>query len=417
MHAADIGPVPADQRTQTPFDLFVIFAGANIVATTMQVGAGLAGMTLPASLAVIAIGAVAGSLLVASLAPIGPRLGVPSVVAARAALGRRGGGLVAAVLFLTNFAWIAVNNVIAASVAAQIWGGAGSRTWWIAGLGLLATAIVAGGPQAVRLADRIVVPVLVLVGAAVTWGVCRTPLGAVTPPAAEPLPWARGLDIVIGYQVSWILMFADYSRYTRSARGSFVAVWAALAATSLWLMPLGFAAARAAGSTDPGLMLGAINIGWWGAALMVFATLTTNFVNIYLSGLAWRSVFPRTGGQSAVWAIGAIGTALAVTGGAALDRYVDFMLVLGGLLVPVGGVLLAHYFVSRQPVRVEDLYDATGPYARTLGFSVPGIVAWAAGSAAFALGGAAGGSTIPALAVSVGVYLIGLRATGGDRAR
>jgi purine-cytosine permease-like protein len=34
------------------------------------------------------------------------------------------------------------------------------------------------------------------------------------------MTWSRGLDVVIGYQVSWILMFADYSRYTRSARGS-----------------------------------------------------------------------------------------------------------------------------------------------------------------------------------------------------
>lgn len=412
MQAADIGPVPADQRTQTPFDLFVIFAGANIVATTMQVGAGLAdGVSLPSALAIIAVGAVFGSLLVASLAPIGPRLGVPSIVAARAALGIRGGGLVAAVLFLTNFAWIAVNNVIAASVAAQIWGGAASLNAWIVALGLLSTAIVAGGPQAVKVADRVVVPIMILVGAAVTWGVWRTPVAAAPAAAGASLPWARGLDIVIGYQVSWILMFADYSRYTKSARGSFLAVWVALAATSLWLMPLGFAAARAAGSTDPGLMLTAVSVGWWGAALMVFATLTTNFVNIYLSGLAWRSVFPGTSGQRTVWSIGAVGVALAIAGGAALDRYVDLMLVLGGLLVPVGGVLLAHFFVTREAVAVADLYDARGPYARTWGFSVPGLLGWAAGSAAFVVGGSQGGGTVPALAASMGVYLIGRRIT------
>ena len=55
----------------------------------------------------------------AALAVVGPRLGVPSVIAARAALGMRGAGLVAALLYVTNFAWIAVNNVIAASVGAQ----------------------------------------------------------------------------------------------------------------------------------------------------------------------------------------------------------------------------------------------------------------------------------------------------------
>ena len=53
--------------------------------------------------------------------------------------------------------------------------------------------------------------------------------------AAAPqraLSWWRGLDVVIGYQVSWILMFADYSRYTRSVRGSGIAIFLGLAITS-----------------------------------------------------------------------------------------------------------------------------------------------------------------------------------------
>jgi purine-cytosine permease-like protein len=33
--------------------------------------------------------------------------------------------------------------------------------------------------------------------------------------AAGALDWLRGFDVVVGYQASWILMFADYSRYTR----------------------------------------------------------------------------------------------------------------------------------------------------------------------------------------------------------
>nr|HPK72988.1 cytosine permease [Vicinamibacterales bacterium] len=143
MNPADIAPVAPGDRRQSPLDLFVIFAGANIVATTLQVGAALAAdFGAIAAVALIAAGAVGGSALVASLSVLGPRLGVPSVIAARAALGVRGAALVAGLLYVTNFAWIAVNNVIAASVGSQILGGPGAMPIWVVGLGLVSTAVV-----------------------------------------------------------------------------------------------------------------------------------------------------------------------------------------------------------------------------------------------------------------------------------
>ena len=41
MRPVDLSPIGAEQQTETPFDLFLIFVGANIVATTLQVGASL----------------------------------------------------------------------------------------------------------------------------------------------------------------------------------------------------------------------------------------------------------------------------------------------------------------------------------------------------------------------------------------
>ena len=43
MQAADLSPVAPDAQTQSGWDLFLIFAAANIVATTLQVGASLGG--------------------------------------------------------------------------------------------------------------------------------------------------------------------------------------------------------------------------------------------------------------------------------------------------------------------------------------------------------------------------------------
>jgi hypothetical protein len=102
--------------------------------------------------------------------------------------------------------------------------------------------------------------------------------------------WWRALDVVMGYQASWLLMFADYPRYSRSRGASARAVFLGLALPALWLMPLGFVVSRAAGTYDPGAMIAATGVGRAGAVLVVLATVTTNFVNIYMSALAWRSL-------------------------------------------------------------------------------------------------------------------------------
>ena len=410
MNAADIRPAAPAEQTQSTVDLFLIFVGANVVATTFQVGASLASsFSLAATLVLVAVGSVGGAALVAALAPLGPRLRVPSVIAARPALGIVGAGLVAGVLYISNFAWIALNNVIAASACARVgaaWIGpaAGSPTLWAVVLGLLATGVVWLGPRAVAHADRVAVPAMILVAMALTVA-CVRASGA---PAAAPLAamsWWRGLDVVIGYQVSWILMFADYSRYTRSARGSAVAVFAGLAITSVWMMPLGAIAARAAGTSDPGAMMDAVGLGSAGALMLTLGTLTTNFVNIYMSSLAWKSLAPRASDTAVIWSIGVIGTALSAVPGVWLEQYTSFMMILGAVLVPVGGILVAHYYI--RPPRIDDayvaeLYQPAGPFR---GVSTAGVAAWAAGAAAYFAAGSIGG-TLPALAVSVLVYRV-----------
>jgi purine-cytosine permease-like protein len=397
VQSAEIGPVPPAERTQSALDLFLIFAGANIVATTLLTGASL--LRAPRPLLAIGAGSVVGAAIVAVLVPVGPRLGVPSVIAARAALGLRGAQALAVLLYLTNFAWIALNNGVAASACQRFFGGSGPRAWAVA-LGLLATVVVAAGPRAVGLADRVAVPVMAVLGGLLFYRSLGLPAPA--PPGPPTGGW-DSLDVVVGYQVSWILMFADYSRYTRSGRRSAWAVFAALAATSIWFMAAGFLAARARGSADPGEMLAAAGLGRGGAVLMAAATVTTNFVNIYLSALAFRSLVPAVSGPLSVCSIGLSGTALSFLSEALLAGFAEAMVALGSLLVPVGGVLFARFFLVKAEVDVPGLYSASTVRSWALGRRA--VLAWAMGALAFQLAarGHAGGS-LPAFVASAAVY-------------
>lgn len=414
MDAADLSPVPESHRTQPAFDLFLIFAAANVVATTMQAGAALGsryGGHAPVGIAMA--GAVFGAGLVAILAPVGSRTGVPSMIAARAPLGYRGAQIVSGLLYLTNFAWIAINNQIAASAVAQVAGGPGSARLWAAALGVAATAIVARGPRAVGHADRIAVPLMAIAGGVLTYAAFThaAPAEAValqTPVDGPSLLW--GLDVVIGYQVSWLLMFADYSRYTRSGRAAGLAVLAGLALPALWLLPVGWTLSRLAGSDDPGAMLAAAGVGWWTAVLITVASVTTNFVNIYLSSLAWRTLNHSSTGKGSVWVIGLLGTTLGLLSSGWLTQFAELMMLLGSVLVPVGGVFIAHFVVLKTTIDITRIYDVT----RVAAFNLAGMLAWLAGFLVYKVA-APIGATLPALAASMLIYIVLSKAGLGAR--
>ena len=404
MRPVDLSPIRDDEQIQRPFDLFLIFAGANIVATTLQVGASLPGsLSGRVALRLILVGAVAGAALVAVLAPIGTRLRVPSIVAARAPLGFAGAQTLALLLFVTNFAWIALNNVIASSICYKL-APIGTAGVWAVALGLVATLVVLGGPRVVALVDRVAVPLLLVSGGVFTVACLRAP-SPVWPQGPAPITdLFRGLDIVAGYQVSWLLMFADYPRFVKSARSAGVAVFFGLALTAAWFMPLGLVSSALAHSADPGAMVFALGVGWWGAVLLALATLTTNFVNIYMSALALKSLRPETRDAAAVWVIGGVGAALGLLSNAWIEQFAGLTLLLAGAFVPIGGILLAHYFVLGQQVHVPDLYDARGPYTARRGWSIAGTAAWAIGALVFYLAQSIG-SALPSLLASIVVYV------------
>jgi hypothetical protein len=139
-------------------------------------------------------------------------------------------------------------------------------------------------------------------------------------------------------------------------------------------------------------MVRELGLGWWGGILVVLATLTTNFVNIYMSALALKSLRPATADRTAIWLIGGIGAAISVLSSTWLDQMANFTLVLAGLFVPVGGILLAHFVLRRVNDSVDALYQGPGGAPAPIGsWSLAGMSAWLVGAAVFYLAQPIGG--------------------------
>ena len=412
----DLTPIPDRQRSAGVIDVALLFAGANVVTSTLVTGGALGTMNLGGAerLGAMLVGVLLGTLPIALLARLGPRTGLPSMVLLRRPFGHRGAEAISVILVITNFAWIALNNVVAAGAVAYLVGG--PRWGWSVAVGLLATAVALGGERAMAIFDRFAVPLLALLGILLTWKLFGDSGSAETVSSAAatgtspgpPATFWLGLDLIVGYQISWSLMFADYTRFQRRPGQATWSVLLGLSVTSLWLMAVGAEAGRRSGSPDPTGMILGVGLPAAALGLIALSTITTNFVNLYLSGLAVRNLAPRLPALAVVAGIGFIGTALGLSG-ALLDGYASFMGWLATLLLPIVAVALVHFFGGRQS-------------RETKAFHGPALVAWAGGVATYQLCQAAPtalvgnpvgrwmlqefGATLPTILVAALVYAL-----------
>ena len=391
----DLGPVPQDRRTASVLDVLLVFAGANIVTTTLVTGGAVANaFSWPSTVLVIVVGTLAGVALFALLARLGPRFGLPTMVLLRQPFGNRGAEAISFLLLVTNFAWIALNNVIAARALADIVPG-DARLWSVL-VGAVAVVVTLYGPRAMAIFNRAAVPLLLIVGVALTVVIVGAGMGRLDRPGDGSMSLLGGFDVVIGYQVSWSLMFADYTRFQRREGGAALAVFLGLALSSLWLVGLGAAAARIGGANDPTAMILGAGLPISALLLMALSTITTNFVNLYLSALAVRNLWPRAPPRPTVLVVGVIGTLFGLLSPNLLDQYAAFMGWIGTGFLPIAAIAVVHFFVLHRGATVE---------ARA--WSMPAVIAWIAGVALYQIAtrfAPQAGATAPALLASGVTY-------------
>ena len=396
----DLEPIAAERRTASFWDVLLLFAGANIVTTTLVTGGSLApAFSFRQAIALVVVGTIVGTVPIALLARLGPRFGLPTMVLLRHPFGRQGAAAISLFLILTNFAWIALNNLIAAEAMEKLLGG---KNWeWSLAVGGIAVAIAVTGPKAMALFDKVAVPLLAIVAVGITWALFGAAgREALTRAGSGGISLLAGFDIVVGYQVSWSLMFADYTRYQADERRASRAVAAGLALSSLWLMGIGAGAGAAGGGNSPTDMVLGLGLPLGALLLIALSTITTNFVNIYLSSLALKNLWPRAPEWPTVLAVGGVGTAFGLLSPHLLDRYATFMGWIATLLLPLLAVAICHFFVRFR--KLADARDAPR-------WRLAGIAGWAAGVLTYqGLEHLAWrwGATVPTLVVAAAVYLL-----------
>jgi NCS1 family nucleobase:cation symporter-1 len=424
LHNEDLAPVPPERRNWRIGSFAALWISMSACIPTYMLASSLIGGGMNWWEAILTI--FLGNLIV--LVPMilnahaGTRYGIPFPVYCRAAFGTRGANLPALLRAFVACGWFGIQTWIGGEAIYKILaifvpsvGAAGGALFGVTGSQFACflffwgvnMLVVYAGIDSIRVLLNIKAPLLIALGLLLLGWAYRH-AGGFGPILSQPSAFDPGrpksgrffeffvpaLTGMIGFWATLSLNIPDFSRYARSQRDQVIGQALGLPLTMALYAFIGVAVTSATTLiygvtiwdpvdvltrfTNPVVLIVAM------LALCV-ATLATNIAaNVVspandFSHLAPGHISFRTGGLIT----GLIGIAMmpwkliADPSGYIFNWLIGY----GALLGPVGGILIADYFVCRRcRLDVPALYRADGAYRFTGGVSLVAFVAFAAGA-------------------------------------
>lgn len=345
-----LSEVPSGAR-QGLFSTAILLFGFTFFTATMFAG-GKIGMAFDFTTLLWA--AVIGNLLLglyaAVLGLIACRSGLNSVLMGRFCFGEMGSKLSDMLLGFTQIGWYAWGTATIAIVLVKILGLPESLTiplMVLFGFGFCVTAFI--GYKGLDLLSRIAVPAMLVLLVVSLWIATRDIGGLAGLLAVEPkesMSLSVAITLVFGTFVSGATQATNWTRFAKSGR---VAVLA-----SLFGFFIGNGLMIVAGAygaivyQQPDvvevLVLQGLSMA---AVVMLFLNLWTTQDNTIYNFAAAGCNLLRTGKRKTVTLVGAgIGTLLAI--GGMYEMLIPFLILLGSVIPPIGGVIMADYFYGHR---------------------------------------------------------------------
>jgi cytosine permease len=171
----------------------------------------------------------------------------------------------------------------------------------------------------------------------------------------EGLDLPIAISAVVGAAIVGVVLMPDLTRYARNTRDCVVASFLGQGGGIIIAYVFGMIPVLVWNELEPMSYMFLVGFGGIALAVLVFATWTTNVINLYSTALAARASVPLGHYRPVVVLCGIVGTVAAVVGIA--DRLIDFLVVLGLLVPPIAGVYLCDFFflgrTDFSPERLE----------------------------------------------------------------
>ena len=338
-----------DSECVSGLQIGVVIVGISITLPLMYSAGEVAqGVGLGAGIAAVLLAALILSLMSIPAAIVGSASRLSSYMIIEHTFGYVGAKIINLAFGIFLLGWYAVTAELFGRTlyltAAEMGFGLLSEPVYLLLSSALVMATTLYGFKAIDRLALVAVPLLLLCLVAVSFfSLRRVGFGDLLQIEPGEMEFTTAVSAVIGAAIVGVVLTPDLTRYAASVRdcivASFVGQGGGMCAAYLFAMiPV-----LVFGELEPVLYLFAVGAGFLAVVLIVFATWTTNVINLYSTALAARASVPRGNYLGMVLLLGILGTVWAWYGVA--ERLIDFLLLLGILVPPVAGVYLSDFFL------------------------------------------------------------------------
>lgn len=386
-----LSPVPQTAR-RSFISLAAILVGFTLYSGTLFAG-GLVGPSFrfwPDLVGLIVIGNLILGVYSALLGYIAGETGLTTVLMARFSFGNVGSRWVDFILGFTQIGWYAWGSALMAQLFNSLAGVPESWNWLII---LFFTYVFCStayfGYTAMDWLSRVAVPAMVVL-MAMSLSVAARDVGGFAGlqglAIADPLPLGAAITIIVGTFVSGGTQATNWSRFSKNGQVGFVATLIAFLLGNGLLIFSGAFCAKVYGEPDIVKVMAQQGMLVGGLVLFLLNMWTTQDNTIYAFSIAGSNMFRSS--RRTLFVLGGATIALFMAWGGIYEGLVQYLILLGTFIPPIGGIIMADYWVNRRR-QFPSLADPQPA------FNWAGIVAYVAASAIAYFTGQVGWGIVP----------------------
>jgi len=376
----------SEKRTSI-FENGLIWFGAGVSLAEILTGTYFAPLGFSKGLLAIIIGHIIGCAMLFAAGVIGGKTRRSAMETVKMSFGEKGGIFFSFLNVLQLVGWTAI-MIYDGALAADGVLHTGSWVWSLV-IGTLIILWILVGITNLGKINTIAMAALFIL----TIILCKVIFfdgGAAAALGEEAMSFGAAVELSVAMPLSWLPLISDYTREAKEPVKATAVSTLVYGLVSCWMYIIGMSAAIGMGTSDIAQISLRAGLGVVGLLIIVFSTVTTNFLAAHSAGVSGEvvgeSFSKKINGKYISVVVVIVGTIAAIL--YPMDNIEEFLYLINSVFAPMIAVMIADFFFNKKRIAVKEwdwanlavwligliLYRALMHVDIIIGYTLPDIV-------------------------------------------